>query len=322
MDNKTLKAEVRINLEAPLSITMPTAEYQSPNKWDNFPVMPMGYQEGEPILTGYLPATTLRGALRRHATIPAIKRAAEEGKHHSLDRIYADLIGQDAASEAQSDEVDLLAIQNLREDSAIVDLFGSGLSVKSRMMVSMMVPGSPVLPEAFTAVRKDLDDAEGVLEAMSADDQTAFVKRSQANSQRSQAESLVKKLNRQVTAARKKGDAALKDLEAQQAAAQKLVDKYEADMGSMKNSSRSLMSHYALGQGLELRGKIVVRNFRDRDLDILTQAFDGLSQWPILGAQAARGCGEISGTVDFKKDGVLFKKLSFGGYEPARVQDF
>jgi hypothetical protein len=51
-------------------------------------------------------------------------------------------------------------------------------------------------------------------------------------------------------------------------------------------------------------------------------ALNALSLRPILGAQTARGCGEISGTFDVMDGGVLLKKLVIGGWEPAKISDF
>lgn len=323
MNRSTLIVSIIIRLEAPLSIAMPVAEYTKPNKWENFPVAPVGFDdEGQPIQSGFLPATTVRGAVRRFAVLPEMEAAAERGEHYRLERAYAELIGQDPGSEQQPDEIDLTAIKQAREASPIIDLFGSGLGVKSRLMVSNFVPDHPTLPMAFTAVRKDLGDTEGVLEAMTEEDRSAYLAREDANRKRAQTEALVTKLKREESKASKTASDDAADLKVQLEAAEKLAAKYKDAMGDMRVSTRSLMTSYALPQGLELKGKFVVRSARDRDVDILLRGLDGLSRWPVLGAQSARGAGEISGTAEFRLDGNLIKSVSLGGFEPLIIRNF
>ena len=105
-------------------------------------------------------------------------------------------------------------------------------------------------------------------------------------------------------------------------AAAELVKRHETVMGSMKNSSRTILTHYALAAGLELEGKLVIENPKERDIGLLETGLNALSLFPILGAHSARGCGEISGTFDFIKDGALFKRITIGGFEAARVDNF
>ena len=51
-------------------------------------------------------------------------------------------------------------------------------------------------------------------------------------------------------------------------------------------------------------------------------ALDALSNRPLLGAQVARGCGEVTGSFDVMQGGVLLKKISIGGFSAATVVDF
>ena len=300
----TFVAKATIHTEHPLSISMPVAEYTKPNKWDNFPVMQVGgFGEGEePQLTGYLPATTIRGALRRHAVIHLMTAAADEGKHYTLDKTYMDMIGQDAKSEKQPDEIDLVAVRKEREENPVVDLFGSGLGVKSRLTVSHFFPAHPVEPQPITAVRKDLEDAEGVLELLGQDDRNQYIGRGEANRRRAQSEKNLKDLNREKRKRERNGED-LGDLNEQIAATERLVEKYKSEMGEMQVSTRSIFTHYALPKGLDLQGEFVIRNFRDRDLDILKRSLNGFSQMPILGAQSARGCGRVSGRIEYSLNG-------------------
>jgi len=318
---KTIIIRANIHTVSPLSIAMPIAEGGLANRYKNFPVMTRGVDaDGNKQQTGYLPSTTVRGFLRRAIVVDAMQVAADAGKHYTLQSAYADLIGQDSASEEKQD-VDLLKLKATRDGNAVIDLFGCGMSIKSRLLVSHFVPTANMLPEAFTGVRKDLDDTDGVLDMISTGDREIFLGRTEANSRRAQAASTVKDLQRQIKASAKKGDATA-DLEAALTKADELVKKYEAEMGAMQNSTRTLVGYYALPAGIDLVGRMVVENARDRDLPMIELALNALSLRPILGAQTARGCGEISGTFDVMDGGVLIKKVTIGDWKQAQTVAF
>ena len=312
-----------IHTVGPLSIAMPVAEGGKSNDYKNFPVMARGVDDdGNKKLTGYLPATTVRGFLRRAVVLRDMKKAAAAGKPYDLSRAYSELIGQDAGSEkAEDDRINIVELRKAREASPVLDLFGSGLGIKSRLMVSHFLPTSNVLPDAFTGVRKDLEDTEGVLDLVNQVEVEAYLGRSDANSRRAQAAALLGPLQRKMRAAERKGDD-VAELKMQVAAAQELVKKYEEQMGEMQNSSRTLVGHFALPAGLDLKGRLVINNSKDTDLAMIDHALNELSLTPVLGAQSARGCGEISGTFDITVDGKLKRRVSVGGYEPARATDF
>jgi hypothetical protein len=311
-----------IKTEAPLSIAMPVAQGSRENSYENFPLMTRGIdEEGQKQYTGYLPASTLRGFLRRGIVIEDMKDAAANKQHYKLNQAYAELIGQDSASEQQAGDIDLVALKDTRESSPILDLFGSGLGIKSRLRVSHFLPSHNVLPDPITGARKDLDDNEDAFALLDEDEKGEFYERSEANTKRARAATQLDNLLRKQRAAKRKEESP-EELDAQIKAAEDLVKKYEAVMGDMKNSSRTILTHYALAAGLELQGKLVIENSKDRDIALLETGLNALSLFPILGAQSARGCGEISGVFDFMKDGNLFKKITIGGFEAARVDDF
>jgi hypothetical protein len=328
--NNSIVINSTVTTVGPLSIKMPVAQGGMENRYGNFPLFTIGSREvqgrdGERYMdkeqTGYLPSTTVRGFLRRAVVTDAMERAAEAGNPYTLQKAYADLIGQDAASE-KSERIDLVAARKLREDNAVIDLFGCGISMASRLLVSHFMPaGSAVLPEFVSVVRKDLEDTEGVLEALSSTDRNAYFSRGDSNSRRADAAGLVADLKRKVKAAVKKGED-VKGLEAQLKEAEALVAKFEGEMGDMQNSSRTLAGYYALPPGTVLTSKIIIERPRDRDLPMIELALDALSQRPLLGAQVARGCGEIAGSFDVMQGGVLLKKITIGGFAPATVVDF
>ena len=248
-----------------------------------------------------------------------MKKAAAAGQPYTLPRAYTELIGQDAGSEkGEDDRINIVELRKVRAASPVLDLFGSGLGIKSRLMVSHFLPASNVLPDAFTGVRKDLEDTDGVLDLVNQTEVETYLGRSDANSRRAQAAALVGPLQRKMRAAAKKGED-VAELKVQIAAAEELVKKYEDQMGDMQNSSRTLVGHFALPAGLDLKGRLVINNSKDADLEMIEHALNELSLKPVLGAQSARGCGEISGIFDIMVDGALRKKVVIGGYEPARI---
>lgn len=306
-----------ITTVGPLSIAMPDA-----TEYDGFPMMSRGIDgDGKSLKTGYLPATTVRGFLRRAIVTHDMKEAAAKGSPYSLPKAYGELIGQDAASEKQAGEVDLLEIKRARDASPVIDLFGSGLGVASRLRVGHFLPSVNVLPDAYSGVRKDLGDTDGVIEALSKADAATYYGRATSNTHRVKAEENVKKLERQVRGSEKKGES-VSELVAQLDEAKKISGKYKEEMGDMQVSSRTLVSYTALPAGMDLNGRIVIMNAKDRDLGMIEFALDCLSRSPVLGAQSARGCGEISGSFEVSIDGVIKKKITIGGYAPSKTDEF
>ena len=303
---------------SPLSISMPEV-----SEYDGFPVMSRGIDaDGNPLYTGYLPATTLRGFLRRAVVTRDMRQAANNSTPYSLHKAYAELIGQDAESEKQAGEIDLIEIKKAREASPVIDLFGSGLGVASRLRVGHFVPHLNVMPDHYQGVRKDLGDTEGVVELLSEAEATAYYGRETSNRRRAQAEANVTTLSRRIRAAERKGEDA-DALKLQLEEAEKLVDKYKTEMGDMQVSSRTIgIGYHALPAALDLLGRIVIVNAKDRDLDMIEYGLDCLSRSPVLGAQSARGCGEIRGTFDVLIDGEIKKKIAIGDYAEATIDVF
>ncbi len=321
--NKRILVKVSIRTKGPLSLKMPLAEGARENEFDNFPVMTRGVDpDGNKLRTGYLPATTLRGFLRRAVTLERMRAAAEAGKPYKLPQIYNEMIGQDAESEKKAEEIDLLAIRRARESSPVVDLFGSGLNVKSRLLVSHFLPETNILPEAFTGVRKDLDDTEDALALMDKGDTEKFLNRVEKNRARAAAAALVRQLESKVRRDDKKGGASEDDRKALEAAKAK-EQSAETDMGDMKVSTRQVTTYFALPAEIELRGRMVIERAKEGDMDLLERGLRELSRAPVLGAQSARGCGEIEGSFEFTdEDGKLLKTVAVGGYSDAQITNF
>lgn len=308
--------DANITTVGPLSITMPVATGGRANQWNNFPVTANGMDDdGNLQMTGYLPATTVRGMMRRAAGIAAMARRGE-GKT-TLQQAYADILGQGSDTK---DEVDLVKLAALRQSEPILDLFGSW-SLKSRLLVSNFLPQTNVLPLVVTGVRKDLEDTDGVLEQLVKADQDAYFNRSDVNSERAKADAVVKGIGREIAKTKKAGGDISK-LEADKVTAERAVAVLKEQMGEMANSSRTITEYYALPAGLLFTGRIVIQNAKDRDIALVMEGLEYLSQRPLLGAQVARGCGEIKGMFTFKKDGRVLRTVNSGGWTSATVAAF
>ena len=73
--------------------------------------------------------------------------------------------------------------------------------------------------------------------------------------------------------------------------------------------------------GVQWTGRLIITNSTEKDIDALCGALDRFSSYPMIGAQHARGCGEISGIANIETDRRLVKKISFGGFAPAQIDN-
>lgn len=316
MQKQTIVIEAVITTQGPLSIAMPVAQGGRANEFNNFPLMARGLDEvGTLLQTAYLPASTVRGFLRRASGLAAMEKRGV-GKT-TLQQAYSDILGQSADAK---EEVDLIKLSAIRDGDPILDLFGSW-SIKSRLLVSNFLPKTNVLPQAITGVRKDLEDTDGVLEFLSEADRLAYYNRSEVNSQRAAADAVVKGIKRELSKAKKESKP-LADLEAALAIAESKAAALKSEMGEMANSSRTITEFFALPADVALHGRIVIEQAKERDLGLILQALHALSARPMLGAQVARGCGEVAGQFTIKVDGKVVKTVTTGGWAPARVEDF
>lgn len=316
MNKQTIVIEAVLTTQGPLSIAMPVAQGGRANEYNNFPLLARGQdEEGKLLQTAYLPASTVRGFMRRAAGLAAMEKRGLGMT--TLQQAYSDILGQSADAK---EEVDLVKLTAIREGDPILDLFGSW-SIKSRLLVSNFLPKTNVLPQAITGVRKDLEDTDGALDFFSEADRLAYYNRSDVNSQRAAADAVVKGIKREINKAKKESKP-LTDLEAALAIAETKAATLKADMGEMANSSRTITEFFAIPAGLALHGCLVIEKARERDLSLVLQALDALSLRPLLGAQVARGCGEIAGQFTIKVDGQAVKTVATGGWAPARVEDF
>ena len=260
MNKPNLVIKMTITPRAPLSITMPATGIRSGNPYNNFPVMPCGKDdEGELIETGYLPASTIRGIMRRGAAMPQIEAHAGGV---SAATAYELVVGQTAESEKERDRIDLEAIAGERETKPLVDLFGAGLGMKSRLnFLGHFMPETPIMPFPIASVRKDLDSTPGVLELLTEKDKEFSISRVELNSRRAAAEGLAAQLERKLMSKRYPlPEEEVPGVEKELAEANKLVKVVKSEIeerlgkDAMRVSTRAIFQHWAMPPNIPLSG--------------------------------------------------------------------
>jgi hypothetical protein len=136
----------------------------------------------------------------------------------------------------------------------------------------------------------------------------------------SKAEALIKLATRELAIARKaKDQAKLDEINAKIEELKNLKKSQKGDDTS--DNTKHLLELQVIPAGITLSGKLTVISANGRDLQSLIQALNGFSQMPYLGAQRARGCGEVHGSATFKNaDGDVLAVVRFGGLQPANIE--
>lgn len=313
---------VELTSVSPFSCAVPVApDARGDGPYKNFPLMATGVAEdGSKTFTGIITAGTLRGRMRHLLTLENMKAAASAGSPYIVERVYEEMIGQIGSAKGEAITTSIKAISDYRAENPVCDLFGVGMAISSRLMVSHLRPSVDTLPDYYAGVRHDITDDEEIMSQISAEDRARSESRADSNASRAKAEALVKQLQREVKKAEKAG----KQEDARQLAeelekAKAAAEGHKADMGDMDVTTQLPVGYYAMPAGTVYRGRLVVRDVKDRDEEMIMRALHAMSLYPILGAQSARGCGEISGIFTFTRDGVTEKVVRIGGFAAPEV---
>lgn len=317
MKIRKLDIEIRATLTAvqPLSFTLPDV---------GFPIMTRMTATGEEK-TAFIPATSIRGRLRRCAWSEVAEALAAADKPASLAAFYMSAIGQTPESEQEQEKIELLKIEAARADNPIASLFGSGLGLASKLQVSMAVPNTAVLPQEIRGVRKDISSEE--LDALAKDAEKDWVVKATANSARAKASAKAVKLSRDIYKLKQKGGdvekiAALeKDLQKVREAEATATD----DAGSAVSTLMPI-GYQAIPSGTEFNLTMRAKGATVNEVGILLRALDRFSLNPVLGAQTARGCGEVAMQCNLRVRDVGAERwteagtIKVGGFERAIVK--
>lgn len=313
MSNPTqfLIADIVMNTVQPLTYTH--------HGVTDLPMMVRGVDaEGRPQRSVYLPAGQLRGRIRHEAAL-SVMRA--KGEKVQLKEAYMLALGQDLRPEEDSapEEVRLGEQLKLRAADPFLDLFGTW-KLSSRLFVSHLLPAQNVQPDSVHFIRRDLDTNEEIMAELGESEQDLLYERqakqgaaSKIGTQIDLAEKAFKK------AKREKNQAEADKLEA---ALAELKERKKAEKGGDESeNTKHLVEVEVIPAGIALVGKITIQNPKASDLNFLIDAFKGISLKPFFGAQRARGCGEINGTVNFRTtDGEGLANIQYGDFKPAVIQ--
>jgi len=206
-----------------------------------------------------------------------------------------------------------------RQQNPLFDIFGTW-KVASRLFVSHLVPSVNVQPDKVSHIRRDLDTNPDMMTLLDDEEQDRLYERQGKQGLASKVESLIKLANRELAAARKAKDATkLEELTTKLEELKALKQTQKGDDNS--DNTKHLLELQTIPSGITLSGKLTVQHASAYDLQTLVKAFHGFSRQPYLGAQRARGCGEVAGQVRFKTtEGLVLGVLNFGHHKDATVQ--
>jgi hypothetical protein len=283
---------------------------------EGLPLLTRGIDaEGRHLRSVYLPAAQFRGRLRHEAALAEL--GARDGKV-PLEQAYLLALGQDLRPEEdQAPEAVRLRDQlEFRAKNPFVDLFGTW-KVASRLFVSHLLPPVNVQPDTVAHIRRDLDTSADMMALLEDQEQDRFYARQQNQGLASKAEALIKLATGELAAARKaKNDDKVQQVTAKLEELLALKKTRKADDAS--ENTKHLLELQVIPAGLDLLGSITVHDAKPYDLLTLVKALDGFSRKPYLGAQRARGCGEIRGHALFQNAaGEVLVKVEIGGLRAA-----
>ena len=285
---------------------------------EGLPLLTRGIDdEGRHQRTVYLPAAQLRGRVRHESAMAELRKKPEKAK---LEDAYMLALGQDLRPSEDDEPEDIRLSEQIkfRQKNPFLDIFGTW-KVASRLYVSHLLPAVNVLPDKVSHIRRDLDTNEDMMALLDDEEQNRLYDRQDKQGLASKAESLIKLTNRELLAARKaKDQTKLADLNAKLEELKALKKSQKGD--DQSDNTKHLLELQVIPAGITLTGKLIVRHATAFDLSTLVEAFNGLSRNPYMGAQRARGCGEVQGQVRFQNDlGEVLVVVKFGGLQAAQV---
>jgi len=307
----TLIAEIDLHTLQPLTFTH--------HSTDGLPLLTRGVDaEGRHLRTVYIPAAQLRGRLRHEAALAELRARPDKAK---LEDAYLLALGQDLRPH-EDDEPEAIKLKEqmvFRQQNPLLDIFGTW-KVASRLFVSHLLPSVNVQPDKVSHIRRDLDTNPDMMALLDDAEQDRLYERQGKQGLASKAEGLIKLANRELAMARKAKDATkLEELRTKLEELKALKQTQKGDDNS--DNTKHLLELQTIPAGIILSGKLTVQHATAHDLQTLVKAFHGFSRQPYLGAQRARGCGEVAGHVSFKTtEGLVLAVLNFGHHQDATVQ--
>lgn len=288
---------------------------------EGLPMMTRGVDpEGRHLRTVFLPAASLRGRIRHEVAMSVLER---EGKV-KLSRAYMLALGQATEGRIEDDgdvKYKIAEQLALREAEPVVDLFGTW-KISSRLQVSHLMPTVNVQPDRISLIRRDLDSNEAMFALLAASEQDAFYERQGSMSQASKVGDMIKAATSALMKAKKaKNTAEVEELDAKIDELKSKRSSHKDDAGGDGNNSKHLLDVDVIPAGINLHGRIVVKGAKPRDFAMLIEALNRISLTPVVGANTARGCGEVRGNATItNQEGEVLCVVTFGGHKKAKVE--
>ena len=278
--------------------------------------------------TVYVPASTVRGALRNGAARALAAARAAQGKRMTPDDfLLVAKGGIKDRKEAGKDErvVDYEAIAGMRREHPIVSLFGAmAEKIAGRWQVGDAVPVKPVTPSRKgRGVRAHPFQRQPDLAGfMDAEAYAAFLDADKARVEANLAEDEAGRLGRKIAGEKKSTEPDKEKIEEWTAESKRLKEKFEelkGKAGGVVNIQQPLGGWQAIPEGTRMRHRMRLRGVTEAELAWAFFALRRLAREGRIGAHESRGEGYFSAEYHLRlaKDG--------GDFAPAgtlRVADF
>lgn len=246
----------------------------------------------------YLPATTIRGSLRR-ACAEVLRQAL--GIKLSLDEYFLAVIGGVKGAGEES-KTSVALEKEWREKNPLLSLFGAGDAgvlgfVGGHLSMGNAVAPVGIKPEHFSGVRSDdlYRNPEG-LEKLNDEEVKKLVAQALASRDRSKTKAKIDHLKALVKSAKKaKQDTAELDAE---------IASLEDSLDGGVAVGMPLVGYLAIPENVEMKHRMVLIQATELELSLLLAGLNFLMvNDPFIGAHRATGCGLISGEWSLKVSG-------------------
>ena len=283
----------------------------------------------------YIPASGLKGKLRRSAAHVILDRFTDAGEIITFEDWL--LLASGGVKGSEREDIDPRDRAKIIEQSAMLSLFGAGASPAGGM-VGAKLHIFPALPQgdvetAFVKGARAHEDKRPVLgEILPPEEMGKVALYSAANRDRSRLKKETEALDRKVRDEEKavaKGKPTMTGEELRklrEAAAQAKVDHDEAVaaqkvVGSDVSLGRPLPGYEVIPAGLDIPHAMQLMAVTTAEAGLFIEALDRFALDPVIGAHVSSGCGRISARYDVmvrrrgERHFEVVGQLSFGGLD-------
>jgi CRISPR type IV-associated protein Csf2 len=300
LDGK-ITAITPISISQPLTPEQARSRQSSGDRVTRLPRMPM-FVGGEVVSTVYLPASTLRGAMRHAATDRLIEALAETDKRLTVSEYMAAALGGIKDRKGDGEEtrgVDLAAFAAARRDNPIISVFGSfAQSISGNLAVGMAIPEQPFIPatdDIVTGVRQNALRKGDIANKIDAADLATFMEADRATVKAVAMKGGIGKLEAKLRVAkREKKTDEMAEINAEIEAQKTAQEEAFSESGRSVNLQQVLPGFEFIPSGCVMTQRTVLRKPSIAELGVLLSALEHMARNPIIGGQSARGCGQYT----------------------------